>query len=231
VKLIIIRPQPRADATAARARAVGLEPAVMPLFAAEAVNWQAPSADDYDALLITSANAIRYGGAALAGLQSLPIYAVGAQSAEAACDAGFNVIVAGDRNAAALIASAASAGHNRLLWLAGADHMQLTLPPDMQIDTHIVYRSAPLPAPANFGESLTPPCCVLLHSVRAALYFSALCNENAVERETISIAAFSQNVADAAGSGWRNTVIAAAPNDDALLSAALTCFTNPNRGP
>jgi uroporphyrinogen-III synthase len=231
MKVIIIRPQPRADATAARASALGLEPTVMPLFAAEAVDWQAPNPQYYNALLITSANAMRHGGAALAGLQSLPVYAVGTQSADAACNAGFNVIMAGTSNAAALLESAASAGHNRLLWLAGADHMQLNPTTDMQIDTHIVYRSAALPAPSNYRDSLTPSCCVLLHSARAARHFRALCLENSIKLQDISIAALSQNVSEAAGVGWRQTIVAAQPTDNALLSAVLSCFTNDQCGP
>lgn len=236
MKVIIIRPQSGADATASRAKALGLEtlglePVTMPLFAVTAVDWQAPDPNLYDALLITSANAMRHAGAALAQLNSLPVYAVGAQTAAAAQVAGFAVAATGVADAAALLTTAASAGHNRLLWLAGHDHNRLTPPALMQIDTHIVYRSNSLPVPRNFSDNLTPPCCVLLHSARAAEHFSKLCTENAVQRGAISIAAISQNVADMAGLGWRHAVIAAAPNDDALLPAALTCFTNDDCGP
>jgi uroporphyrinogen-III synthase len=231
VKIIIIRPQPGADATAKRAKALGLEPAVMPLFAVTSTDWQAAEPGGYDALLITSANAIRHGGAALVQMQSLSVYAVGEQTAAVARAAGFAVIATGDKDAAALLAIAAKAGHNHLLWLAGQNHTSLVPPAGIKIDTQIVYRSVALPAPSNFTDHLTPPCCVMLHSARAARYFSDLCLENAVERQRISIAALSQNVADAAGLGWRQSAIAATPNDDALLSAGLTCFTNHNRGP
>ena len=61
-RLLVLRPEPGASATAAKARALGLEPIAIPLFKTEAVEWEAPEASAFDGLLLTSANAIRCGG-------------------------------------------------------------------------------------------------------------------------------------------------------------------------
>ena len=52
--------------------------------------------NEYDALLLTSANALRHGGTGLEQLQSLPAYAVGNATAAAAREAGFEIAGEGD---------------------------------------------------------------------------------------------------------------------------------------
>ena len=42
MKVLILRPQPGADETAARARALGLEPLVAPLFTVRPLAWTPP---------------------------------------------------------------------------------------------------------------------------------------------------------------------------------------------
>jgi uroporphyrinogen-III synthase len=73
VKLLIIRPQPGADATAHRLRAAGYEPILMPLFSIEVLPMQRRSADGYDALLLTSGNAARAAGEFLTNNPATPI--------------------------------------------------------------------------------------------------------------------------------------------------------------
>ena len=119
MKLLIIRPQPGADATAKRAAALGLESHILPLFSVEKLDWEPDEAASYDALLITSANAILHSGSGLDALKSLPVYAVGAASARVAVDAGFTIAATGTSDAGAIVAAAQADGHSRLLWLTG----------------------------------------------------------------------------------------------------------------
>ena len=56
--LLVLRPQPGADATAARAERRGLRAIVAPLFRIEQRAWDMPE-EPFDALLITSANCAR----------------------------------------------------------------------------------------------------------------------------------------------------------------------------
>jgi uroporphyrinogen-III synthase len=120
--LLILRPEPGASATAERARAMGLEAVRAPLFEVVPVEWQAPAQEDFDALLMTSANAARHGGAQLERLKQLPCYAVGVVTADAARAAGWSEVRAGDGDAARVAEIAAEAGVGRLLHLCGQDH-------------------------------------------------------------------------------------------------------------
>ena len=202
-RLLVLRPQPGADTTAARARALGFEPVIAPLFEVRAVPWDAPDPAAYDAVLMTSANAARHGGAALARYRNLTLFAVGAATARAAADAGYNRIVTGDGDGAATLAGALAAGHRHILHLAGREHVALE-----GVDRRIVYASEPL-------ELAIPDADIaLLHSARAARRFAQ------IARDRIAIAAFGAQVAAAAGSGWRAVAVAARPDEERRLAAS-----------
>ena len=226
MKLLIIRPQPGADATAKRAAALGLEPHIHPLFSVEKLDWQPDEAANHDALLITSGNAILHGGSGLDALKSLPVYVVGAASRRAAVDAGFSITTTGATDAAAILGVAHNDGHSRLLWLTGEHHTGLQPPSGMNITRQAVYRSAKLPTPEDFASLLAAPATVMLHSPRAARYFAELCEREEIDRAQIQIATLSPNVAEEAGGGWKAEVIADEPSDDALLRAIATSFTS-----
>jgi uroporphyrinogen-III synthase len=213
MKLLIVRPQPGADETAARARQMGLEPIVAPLFETRPLDWTPPDPGRFDAILLTSANAARLGGDGLKPLLALPCYAVGERTASAARTAGFTDVKTGPSDGAALAAMAERDGARSMLRLGGRDHVAL------ERATHIaVYESVPTGSlPANLGEAL-----VLLHSPRAASRFAEL----ATDRGRIAIAAISAQAAQAAGGGWKSVAIAEAPRDEALLElAAKLCQT------
>jgi uroporphyrinogen-III synthase len=215
MRLLILRPQPGADATAARVRAAGHEPLMMPLFAVEPVDWDAPAAATYDNLLFTSANAVRQAGANLALYRDLPVYAVGQNTADAARQAGFDIAVIGDAGIDAVLDKLSD---RRLLWLTGEDHIEPAAHPSVGLHRHIVYRSVAVILPAGFADTARSADHVLLHSPRAARHFGELLGQSCVERSAISIAVLSPNIAEAAGSGWKSVRVAPQPNDAALLS-------------
>lgn len=215
MKLLIIRPQPGADATADRVRAADHEPLLMPLFAAEPVDWEIPDDIEYDGLLITSANAIRHAGDKRSALEHLPVFAVGQNSADVARSFGFQIEYTGLGGVDKLLADIEA---RNLLWLAGEDRTEFQKPDDMEIICRVVYRSAALPIPQYFSEILLSADHVLLHSARAAHRFEALVSQQAIQKDAISIAALSGKIALAAGSGWAKVHVAAMPSDDALLS-------------
>lgn len=215
-----MRPEPGASASALRAKAAGFEPMLMPLFAVKPRSWVAPDPSGYDALLITSANAIRHAGPQLQALSKLPVCAVGENSAAAAREAGLTVALSGDSDADATIAAAASAGYSRLIWLVGAEHMQPALPDGLTLETIICYTSEEQPLPAQGANSILQADIVALHSPRAARLFANIVDQLGLDRAAIALAAFSPAIAEAAGTGWRAIAIAARPADSALLSAA-----------
>lgn len=207
--VLVLRPQPGADATAARAAALGLEAFVAPLFEIVARGWSLPDSP-CDALLVTSANAARAIDARVD--RTLPVYAVGAATATALFARGFGNIVEGETDMAAIVARARADGMTSLLHLAGEDRTAFGQA-ELRIETRIVYASVPCEPAAAMGEALGRDAVALLHSARAARRFAAI---GAGAR----IAAISPAVLAAAGPGWSHAVSADRPTDDALLAAA-----------
>lgn len=219
--VLILRPQPGADETAARARALGLDPVVTPLFTVRALPW-APPAETFDAIMLTSANAARRAGAGLAAFLGLPCYAVGEATAAAASDAGFTDVRIGPEDGVALLMAMESDGIARALHPCGADHVTLE-PAEMRIVRVPVYEAQAVDVlPPEAERALTREVVALLHSARAARLFGAL----AADRSRITVAAISPRTARAAGGGWRQLAVAAEPRDHALLAlAAKLCQT------
>jgi len=219
-KLFLFRPQPAADASAERARTLGLEPVVTPLFQIHPVKWIAPDPASYDGLLLTSANAIRHGGDGLEAMRGLPVYAVGEATAEAARESGFKVRKTGTGNVDDLLA--AIPARLRLMHLCGF-HRRPPVDPPQQITTACVYRSKPAVPPPEFRA--LPGHVGAVHSAAAAKRLAELVLP--VERGRIRLAAISHQAAVAAGLGWQAIGIADEHNDDALLALAARLCDKP----
>ena len=216
-RVVVLRPEPGASETAARARQLGLEPILMPLFDVEPVEWEAPDPAGFDALLVTSANAIRCGGERLTELRTLPAHAVGEATAQAARDAGFEVATVGEGGVDELLDSLDPS--MRLLHLCGEDWREPQAP-RQAVTPLTVYRSKERP---HVDVSAAEGAIVLMHSPRAARRFAELSSE----RGSTSIAAISAAAAEAAGNGWDHVAIAEQPNDHALLALAARLCNKP----
>jgi uroporphyrinogen-III synthase len=212
--LLILRPQPGANETAARARARGLEPVVAPLFTIRPLSWDAPNPADFDAVLLTSANAARWGGPALSSLTALPCWTVGAATAAAAGAAGFADVHSGAADGGALAEAAAAAGVTRALHLHGREHRPLSHP-GLRVEGRAVYAADGVTEMPQAARTLREPV-ALIHSPRAGALFASL----AAERSAVALAAISPAAADAAGSGWAEILVAPEPRDEALLEVA-----------
>ncbi|WP_028968645.1 uroporphyrinogen-III synthase [Sphingomonas sp. URHD0057] len=209
-RVVVLRPEPGASETAKRARMLGLEPVRIPLFDVGPLAWEAPDPARFDAVLLTSANAIRCGGGQLMGLRMLPVHAVGDATAQAAREAGFAVASAGDAGVDALLSALDPS--LKLLHLCGEDRREPQAS-RQAITSLAVYRSTERANPdLHPGEGAI----VLIHSPRAALRFAELSGE----RGSTAIVAISAVAAEAAGTGWRRIEIADQPNDQALLALA-----------
>ena len=209
-RVLVLRPEPGATATVNRARERGLDAVAVPLFEVEAVAWEPPEAASFDALLLTSANAVRLGGAALANLHGLPVYAVGEATVYAAREAGFDIRATGDSGIDRLLGSVEQ--DLKLVHLCGEDRRE---PADArQLITNIpVYRAQNLENP-DLGAA--KGAVALVHSPRAASRLAELVHE----RASTAVAAISEAAADAVGRGWKVVESAEGPNDDALLALA-----------
>jgi uroporphyrinogen-III synthase len=212
--LVIVRPEPGAGATAARARAIGIEARTFPLFEIVPVNWSAPQPGEFDALVLTSANAIRHGGPQLVLLKGLPVHAVGQATAAAARSGGFTVASAGEGGAAAM----ALPGGLRLLHLAGREHVDIGA-----AKTIAVYEAREIDHPAV--PDAFSDCVIAIHSPRAGRRLAELVSE----RAGIAIAAISPAAAAACGTGWKGVEAAPRPSDSALLALAVRlCESHPS---
>lgn len=217
--LVILRPADSARETAEKAEKMGLSTIVDPLFAVEPMAWAAPGASQFDALMLTSANAVKYGGSALANYLQLPVLAVGDATASAAQRAGFKVVEIGDGGADSLLQSLAPGRYPRILRLTGKDHVK-TNPAGQSISLFRVYHAVALPLGEQAQAALEQGNVILLYSVRAAQILSDEMDRLGLNRAVNQVAALSPNIAQAAGSGWKNIAAAEQPSDDALLSLA-----------
>ncbi len=215
-RVLILRPQPGADQSARLARSLGLEPVVAPLFTVRPLAWEPVEAAGFDAVMMTSANAARYGGPGLAPLTLLPCYAVGQATAAAAREAGFERVTAGDGDAEDLIDFCVDDGVCNLLHLCGREHRPVERP-GLRVERRIVYASDAAEAlPAAARAALEGGAVALLHSPRAAALFRELVEA----RGSVAIAAISAAAAQAAGDGWLAREAAPQPTDEALLELA-----------
>lgn len=216
-RLTIVRPEPGASASLRLARELGMDAVSVPLFRIEAVDWALPEASALDGLLVTSANAIHFGGPALKDLRGLKVHAVGEATAAAAGEAGFDIASTGTSGVERLLGSIEP--DLRLLHLCGEDRIVSGGHPQ-RLTELVVYRSTQTEPP----EALEQVEVVALHSPRAARRFAELVDE---KRSTIAIAALSRAVADAAGPGWQAVAVAESPCDRSLLVLAKELCDKP----
>lgn len=215
--VIVIRPEPGCSATLAAARELGLEARGFPLFTIDARSWEAPPAPEIDALLLGSANALRWAGQSLAQYAGKPAYVVGEATASAAEAAGFKIAASGMGGLQDVVGAIT---HERMLRLTGEEFVKLEIPPGITLIERIVYTSKARQMPAELAELLASPAVVMLHSAAAARHFSAECERLGLDRSQLTLAVIGPRVAEAAGPGWRLIGAAPKPSDHALLALA-----------
>ena len=212
-RLVVLRPEPGGSATVERARQRGLIAIAIPLFKVRPVEWDTPDVTAFDALLLTSANAVRLGGDKLAELRALPVHAVGAATASAAREAEFDVASIGDAGVDRLLGSLER--DLRLLHLCGEDRW-IPNQPRQEITPVAVYRAEETLADLSPASGSV----VLIHSPRAGERFAALVDQAGIARGSIALAAISSAAARAAGEGWAAVEFGQSPDGDALLALA-----------
>ena len=147
----------------------------------------------FDALLFTSANAIRFGGDELTKLRGLPAYAVGEATAEAARDSGFDIAATGQAGVDRLLQSIEP--DLKLLHLCGEDR-RVPADPRQRISNIPVYGTKEVSEP---DLRVAEGAVALIHSPRAATRFAEL----VTDRSSIAVAAISEDAAEAVGRGWQ----------------------------
>ena len=225
-RVLILRPQPGADRTAERAEALGLQPVVAPIFTLRPLDWTPPPLGDFDAVVLTSANAARLAGEGLTPFRRLPCYAVGGRTAVAAQSIGFHNLHIGPGNGANLLATMAAEGVKRAFHPCGRDYVEITHP-ELAVTRIPVYAAdAAERLPGEAQQAIENGVIALIHSPRAGAVFGALVGDL---RSRVRIVAISPAAAEAAGSGWRAVAAAEVPRDPAMLELAVKLCQNASR--
>jgi uroporphyrinogen-III synthase len=216
--LLLLRPQPGNDASAARARARGLEVIQIPLFEIVPVDVGPLPSGPFDALLVTSANGARFGAEALAAHAHLPLYAVGEATAQATRAQGHDHVIVGGGDARSTVPMILAGGHAHILHICAADVRPFD-PCGLIITRYHVYQSAERDeATVRSAITQVQRAVVAVHSPRAGRRLAALISPE--RRAHFHIAAISAAAAEASGEGWASLAVSAAPDDTALLACA-----------
>jgi uroporphyrinogen-III synthase len=243
VAVLVTRPHPDNEATAAALRARGFEVLLAPMLRFEPMAFADDGDAHYDGIIVTSANALRAidGHRAKMRLLDLPLFAVGEHSADAARDAGFRDVIAGDGGAAALpnlidkrftdkrSGKKAAARERILLYLAGAD-ITRDLSADLgergfSVVTQTTYKMSPisrLPRAACDAFAADRVDAILHYSQRSARAFIAAARADGVEISALALPQCCLSDAVAVvmrDAGAAHVMVARAPDEQSMLDA------------
>jgi uroporphyrinogen-III synthase len=236
--VLVTRPDPDDETTAAGLRARGFEVLCAPMLRLEPVAFRDDMDARYGAVIVTSANALRGIEPRLKGhrLLELPLFAVGEQTATAARRAGFTHVISADSDAAGLrdvvLARVKAKQLNRastLLYLAGAD-LARDLASELgehglRVVTQTAYKMSPvasLPREVCDAFAANRVEAVLHYSRRSARAFLEAARAGGVEISALAIPQCCISPAVAAvvrDAGATQVMVAASPDENALFEA------------
>lgn len=226
MRVLVTRPVEDAHETAALLKARGHEAILAPLLGVHFHDGQPLHLDGVSGLLFTSVNGVR-AFARRTSLRDFRAFAVGAQTAQAARDAGFSKVHNADGNvddlATAVRAAAPSGG--ALLHAAGAQSdgrlAALLVAAGYQVRTEVLYdvpAIAALPDAARDAIAAGVADAVLLFSARSAAVFAdCLAMAGLSPAGLIALCISEQAAKPLAGLAFKEVRIAARPNQAALL--------------
>lgn len=231
MRLLLTRPEPDVQRTAAALRARGHSVIVASLLRVEAIADAALGPGPWAAILITSANAARaiVGHRRLAELTGLPVLAVGERSAQAMRSAGFAEVTSADGDVDDLVAAVAAhlKPPAQLLYLAGQDRAgdlaAVLREKNFAVDTVVVYRAVVAETlPAEAAAALAGKLDGVLHfSRRSAEAFLAAAGNSGVRNAALTDPVhfcLSPQVAEPlVRAGARHIRIAPQPHEAALV--------------
>jgi uroporphyrinogen-III synthase len=173
-RIWVTRTEPQARATAARLRAMGLQPVVAPVLEARAIDGAVIDLAGVDAIAFTSGHGVQ-AFAALCPSRDRPVFAVGEATAELARAAGFTHVTASGGGARGLAAAIGAARPRPALVLnpttrePSADLAALLAAQGVGARIAAVYETAAMGA----GSIPAGADAVLIHSAKAARIVAA----------------------------------------------------------
>ncbi len=236
--VLVTRPQPDNEATAAALRGRGFAVLLAPMLRFEPVAFRDDPDTDNDAVIVPTANALRAIESQLAEsrLVRLPLLAVGEHTADLARRAGFTKVTVAQGDAAALRDLVKESVRTRrlkktgtLLYLAGAD-LSRDLAGELSahglhVVTQTTYRMAPMSGlPREVCEAFAAHGieAVLHYSRRSARAFIEAARADGVEISALAVpqCCLSQGIAAVLReAGATQVAVAASPDENALLGA------------
>lgn len=231
--MLVTRPQPDAQSTIARLKALDIEALSAPLMMHQTLDVGLPQADGFTAMVLTSANALR----ALAErdmlerYRSLPVFAVGERTAREASEAGFGRVSSAAGALKDLVNAMAIARLPGPVFYPTGKHgsgdlAQALAPLGIMVVTARVYDMVA-------AEALPPYClaalrerqidAVLHYSRRTAEIFAALASSLTHEqRRHPAMLCLSETVAEPLLEHHFNRIsLADQPDEDAMMALAL----------
>lgn len=237
--ILVTRPLPDGETTAAALRAKGFKVLLAPMLRFEPVAFHDDGDMRYGAVVVTSANALRAIEAKVkdSPLLELPLFAVGERTADAARRCGFANVISAAGDAAGLrdrilasVKAKALKKTSPLLYLAGAD-LAHDLPGELgergfTVVTQTTYRMAPapdLPEQTRHAFAADEVEAVLHYSRRSARAFVDAVRAGGVEVSALALPQYclSAGIATVVRDAGAVRVVVAASPDEAALFAAL----------
>lgn len=225
MRVLVTRPLEDAAPLAARLSAMGHVPLLAPLLGPRFFDGPEPDLEGVQAILATSANGVR-AFIRRSARRDMPLFAVGPQTTQEARDAGFADVRNADGDAMALAEATArwaAPDNGALLHVCGEDadgKLAAALAArNFTIRKSILYAvDAAAALPTDIGQALQAGAvdAALFFSPRSARIFCDLAADLPLDA-VIAAAISPATAAVLAARTWRETRIAAAPNQDALL--------------
>lgn len=233
--VLVTRPAPDNQATAAALRSRGFELMLAPMLVFQPLPFRDETGATHSGVILTSANAIRAVAVhpILPRIQGLPVFAVGARTAQAAREAGFRDVRSAEGDATALreliAATVPVRKKSALLYLAAADvsrdlGSELGLR-NITVDSRPVYRMAELdelaePVRDAFARDAIEA--ILHYSRRSAAAFVKAARRAGFEISALALPqlCLSEQVAGALrDAGASRLIVAKTPSEGDLIDA------------
>jgi uroporphyrinogen-III synthase len=239
---LVIRPQPDADRDVAWLRRYRVPALASPVMQGTHLKTEMPNPDGFGGVVFTSRHAVDAMdlSAGYKGWCDKPAFVVGNATADAARRAGFDWIIMGSGGGRGLVPAIKQDYASRampLFWPSaediGFDIAASMAAIDLAVVRWPVYRMDPV-------EALCKPVCSALaaRSIGAVIGMSArsvrLFRDNlyresaALDLQRISLIAGSNVIAEAAGAGWREILVARQPRRSRLLAIAVLRYQRDN---
>ena len=240
--IITIRPEPDASRDVDWLQRYKVPAMAVPVMHAKQQPFNLPDASLFQAIIFTSRHAVAAltDGFRHVSLRSLPVYAVGRNTALAARHAGFEQVTSGPgdgKGLLTLITANLRQDAGKILWPRAskisfdiASHLIRFGFSVQQIPVYTMTPTASYAANLSVRLDACSSAAVEAMSARSMALFSQMLDnqEFAEKRKIITVIAGSALIAASAGSGWANIIVAKAPRRSRIL--AIATFVHRQRG-